>query len=109
MPELDKPLWLVCIHYVPSKHMQELEKSLWLFLWHICELSWVYLGWRLEISLYPFPLGHPFLLMPNLKLNIQKMKIMASGPITSWEIDGETVETVSDFILGGSKITADGD
>ena len=45
----------------------------------------------------------------SLKLNIQKMKIMASGPITSWEIDGETVETVSDFILGGSKITADGD
>ena len=44
-----------------------------------------------------------------LKLNIQKMKIMASGPITSWEIDGETVETVSDFILGGNKITADGD
>ena len=43
------------------------------------------------------------------KLNIQKMKIMASGPITSWEIDGETMETVSDFILGGSKITADGD
>ena len=43
-----------------------------------------------------------------LKLNIQKTKIMASGPITSWEIDGETVETVSDFILGGSKITADG-
>ena len=45
----------------------------------------------------------------GLKLNIQKMKIMASGPIPSWEIDGETVETVSDFILGGSKITADGD
>ena len=44
-----------------------------------------------------------------LKLNIQKMKIMASGPITSWEIDGGTVETVSDFILGGSKITVDGD
>ena len=44
-----------------------------------------------------------------LKLNIQKTKIMASGPITSWEIDGITVETVSDFILGGSKITADGD
>ena len=44
-----------------------------------------------------------------LKLNIQKTKIMASGPITSWEIDGETVETVSNFILGGSKITADGD
>ena len=42
----------------------------------------------------------------GLTLNIQKMKIMASGPITSWEIDGETVETVSDFILGGSKITA---
>ena len=45
----------------------------------------------------------------GLKLNIQKMKIMASGRITSWEIDGETVETVSDFIFGGSKITADGD
>ena len=44
----------------------------------------------------------------GLKLNIQKMKIMASGPITSWQIDGETVETVSDFILGGSKITEDG-
>ena len=47
--------------------------------------------------------------MVGLKLNIQKTKIMASGPITSWEIDGETVETVSDFILGVSKITADGD
>ena len=45
----------------------------------------------------------------GLKLNIQKMKIMASSPITSWQIDGETVETVRDFILGGSKITADGD
>ena len=45
----------------------------------------------------------------GLKLNIQKMKIMASGPTTSWEIDGETVETVSDFIFGGSKINADGD
>ena len=45
----------------------------------------------------------------GLKLNIQKTKIMASGPIISWEIDGETVETVSDFIFGGSKITADGD
>ena len=45
----------------------------------------------------------------GLKLNIQKTKIMASGPITPWEIDGETVETVSDFIFGGSKVTADGD
>ena len=45
----------------------------------------------------------------GLKLNIQKTKIMASGPITSWQIDGETVETVADFIFGGSKITADGD
>ena len=45
----------------------------------------------------------------GLKLNIQKTKIMASGPITSWQIDGETVETVADFILGGSKITTDGD
>ena len=45
----------------------------------------------------------------GLKLNIQKTKIMASSPITSWQIDGETLETVADFILGGSKITADGD
>ena len=45
----------------------------------------------------------------DLKLNSQKTKIMASGPITSWEIDGETMETVTDFILGGSQITADGD
>ena len=45
----------------------------------------------------------------GLKLNIQKTKIMASGPITSWQVDGETVEAVTDFILGGSKITADGD
>ena len=45
----------------------------------------------------------------GLKLNIQKMKIMTSGPVTSWQIDGETMETVRDFILGGSKITADGD
>ena len=45
----------------------------------------------------------------GLKLNIQKFKIMASGPITSWQIDGETMETVRDFILGGSKITVDGD
>ena len=45
----------------------------------------------------------------GLKLNIQKTKVMASGPITSWQIDGETVETVSDFILGGSNITADGE
>ena len=55
-----------------------------------------------------FQIGKGCLLSP-LKLNIQKMKIMASGPITSWEIDGQTVEIVSDFILGGSKITADGD
>ena len=45
----------------------------------------------------------------GLKLNIQKRKIMASGPITSWEKDGEVIETVTDFILGGSKVTADGD
>ena len=45
----------------------------------------------------------------GLKLSIQKTKIMASGPVTSWQIDGETVETVADFILGGSRITADGD
>ena len=46
---------------------------------------------------------------PGLKLNIQSMKIMVSSPITSWQIDGETMETVADFILGGSKITTDGD
>ena len=46
---------------------------------------------------------------PGLKINIRKMKIMASGPITSWQIDGETMGTVADFILGGFKITADGD
>ena len=46
---------------------------------------------------------------PGLKLNIQKTKVMASGPITSWQIDGETVETVANFILGGSRIPADGD
>ena len=46
---------------------------------------------------------------PGLSLNIEKTKIMASGPITSWQIDGETMETVTDFILGGSKITSDGD
>ena len=71
-----------------------------------------------NIIKFPRTLGPPFsvlvksLLMKvkvGLKLNIQKTKIMASGPITSWEIDGETVETVSDFIFWGSKITADGD
>ena len=56
-----------------------------------------------------FPNGSNINEKVDLKLNIQKTKIMASDPITSWEIDGETVETVSDFILGGSKITADGD
>ena len=50
-----------------------------------------------------------YLLLVGLKLNIQKTKIMASGPITSWQIDGETVETVADFIFWGSKVTADGD
>ena len=51
----------------------------------------------------------PFYIQVGLKLNMQKTKIMASSPITSWQIDEETVETVADFILGGSKITADGD
>ena len=54
-------------------------------------------------------LCRPLLLLPSIPPNIQKTKIMASGPITLWVIDGETVETVADFILGGSKITADGD
>ena len=54
-------------------------------------------------------LGEKFYIHVGLKLSIQKTKITASSPITSWEIDGETVETVSDFIFGGSKITADGD
>ena len=64
----------------------------------------ILLGLYLEVDL----LGHVSEKV-GLKLNIQKTKIMASGPITSWEIDGETVETVSDFIFLGSKITADGD
>ena len=55
-----------------------------------------------------WPTSILLILKVGLKLNTQKTKIVASGPITSWEIDGETVETVSDFILGGSKITADG-
>ena len=59
---------------------------------------------RTQLSDFPFP----FTFSSSI-LDIQKMKIMASGPITSWHIDGVTVETVSDFILGGSKITADGD
>ena len=63
-------------------------------------------GVQSQIQLSDF---HLFTYRCGLKLNIQKTKIMASGPITSWEIGGETVETVSDFILGGSKITADGD
>ena len=67
-----------------------------------------------EATSSPADTTHPFRLIPWLlkldsKLNIQKMKIMASGLITSWEIDGETVETVSDFIFLGSKITTDGD
>ena len=63
-------------------------------------------GLMLKLKLQYF--GH-LMQRVDLKLNIEKTKIMASGPITSWEIDGETVETVSDFIFGGSKITADGD
>ena len=63
-------------------------------------------GVQSQIQLSDF---HLFTYRCGLKLNIQKTKIMASGPITSWEIGGETVETVSDFIFGGSKITADGD
>ena len=70
-----------------------------------------------SICRWHHPFGRERLLMKvkegnekvGLKLNIRKMKIMASGPITSWQIDGETMETVRDFILGGSKITADGD
>ena len=61
------------------------------------------ISWQSNVSAFQYAI------YVGLKLNIQKMKIMASGPITSWEIDGETVETVSDFIFLGSKITADGD
>ena len=63
----------------------------------------------LQIFLLNVSFGGMEIYYSSVKLNIQKMKIMASGPTTSWEIDGETVQTVSDFILGGSKITADGD
>ena len=61
------------------------------------------ISWQSNVSAFQYAI------YVGLKLNIQKMKIMASGPITSWEIDGETVETVTDFILGGSKITVDGE
>ena len=61
------------------------------------------ISWQSNVSAFQYAI------YVGLKLNIQKMKIMASGPITSREIDGETVETVSDFIFGGSRITADGD
>ena len=72
------------------------------------------LNWKLTLSLGYFGLLISLKVKEEsekvgLKLNIQKTKNMTSGPITSWEIDGETVDTVSDFILGGSKITADGD
>ena len=62
-----------------------------------------------KVSFHSNPIEKQCQRMSGLKLNIQKTKIMACDPITSWEIDGETVETVTDFILGGSKITADGD
>ena len=62
-----------------------------------------------QVRNHPFFLSFPKFLNVGLKLNIQKTNIMPSSPITSWQIDGETVETVSDFILGGSKFAADGD
>ena len=58
---------------------------------------------------FPKGFGKVYILESWLKLNMQKIKIVASGPITSWQLDGETVETVADFIFGGSQITADGD
>ena len=72
-----------------------------LFHWSICLFLWSWLLWPYKVKVESDKVG--------LKLNIQKTKIMASGPIISWQIDGETVETVSDFIFLGSKITADGD
>ena len=68
-------------------------------------IPWIHWGWTLALLMKVKVESEKV----GLKLNIQKTKIMASGPITSWKIDEETVETVSDFILGGSKITADGD
>ena len=90
-------------------------------MWLVCEafiFLWVVLSWKWEQKSQMLGVTKSKSLLMKakvdsekvgLKLNIQKTKIMASGPITPWEIDGETVETVSDFILGGSKITADGD
>ena len=71
-------------------------------------ILWHSAFFRVQLS-HPYMTTGKTIALTRLKLNIQKTKIMASGPITSWEIDGETVETVSDFIWGGSKITADGD
>ena len=77
-------------------HFHALEKEM---ATHSSVLAWRIPGMKVKVESEKV----------GLKLNIQKMKIIASGPITSWEIDGETVATVSDFILGGSKISADGD
>ena len=74
----------------------------------VLSCSYIKIYYKLECLKF-LPSNYSFDVKIILKLNIQKTKIMASGPINSWEIDGETVKTVSDFILGGSKITADGD
>ena len=76
--------------------------------WHSHNVPQSLLTWACNLQSH-LRAGPPNSLDCRLKLNVQKTKVMASGPITSWEIDGETVEAVSEFILGGSKITADGD
>ena len=78
-------------------------------LYGVLDLITVFFFFEMKFLLFCFSIRNRVTSVCPKLLNIQKTKIMASGPITSWEIDGETLETVSDFILGGSKITADGD
>ena len=83
------------------KSLLQYHSSNALLLWHSAFFMDQFPYWYMKVKEESEKVG--------LKLNLQKTKIMASGPITLWEIDGETMETVTDFILGGSKITADGD
>ena len=92
--------WVFCTSY-EQRHWQLVFKMIISRMYLYSEQSWKIKSLLMKVKKESEKAG--------LKLNIQTMKIMASGPITSWELDGETVETVSDFIFWGSKITADGD
>ena len=111
------PLRLTGLISLQSKGLSRVFNTIvqkpWCSAFFIVQLSHPYMttGKTIALTRWTF-VGNVMSLLFNMLsrlVNIQKMKIMASGPITSWEIDGETVETVSDFILGGSKITADGE